>query len=246
MATRHEVPLKTDFKPAVKVLSRKPTAQSIGGGSSIGGRGGGGGQIDPSSSLARLALDNSDDEGQGNAQTLSLEERRQKAQRDREEKQRRYDEARRRLFGTASTGMNSESGDITQPKPPGSAGGGSGGEGESGRRTKGRGGGGGSSNKGGGQETKQGDALAYKSRHRTTEQVEKRQLYDPTDIAKLDSIYAQRRVAPESFAQNVSLQSTVVRADDEGQQQQQQQPIRAPRGPDGSGRGFDFRRRDAS
>lgn len=81
---REEVPLKSDFKPAMKVLSRKPTAKTAG------ATGTGSGQPDD---------DDVEDENDATKTPLTIEERQIKAQREREEKQKKYEEARQRLFG---------------------------------------------------------------------------------------------------------------------------------------------------
>ncbi len=96
LAARDHVPLKTDFRPAVKVLTRRPVA----------------GAAASSSSSAAAATasgphydddeDDEDDHGGAGKKALSPEELRLKAQRDREEKQRRYEEVRQRLFGSPS------------------------------------------------------------------------------------------------------------------------------------------------
>jgi len=86
LAARESVPLKTEFKPALKVLSRKPAVQ----------------KIDPITGLAKLTLDDGDDEEEQKKATPTPEELRLQAQRQREEKQRKYEEARARIMGTGS------------------------------------------------------------------------------------------------------------------------------------------------
>ena len=115
LAARDEVPLKSEFKPAVKVLSRKPTPKLIS-------------RNEPLTGESQLMLEDFRDEGDEGlrSNTLSPEEMRLKAQREREEKQRRYEEARKRLFGSASIspapGSTSGSRDTQKPqvlnKPP--------------------------------------------------------------------------------------------------------------------------------
>ena len=75
MQTKGSVPLKSDFKPTMKVLSRKPNG-----------------------GIEGLNLDD-DDEEEGVKKEMTPEERMQKAQKDREEKQKAYEERRRQLFG---------------------------------------------------------------------------------------------------------------------------------------------------
>jgi hypothetical protein len=96
------VPLKQEFKPAMKVLSRKPVVQ----------------RIDPATGLAKLALDDEDEEDEEQKKNQPTpEELRLKAQREREEKQRRYDEARARILGTPSG--SSTPGTTTPPTEEG-------------------------------------------------------------------------------------------------------------------------------
>lgn len=78
------VPLKTEFKPAMKVLSRKPEKKST---ANVEGMG-------------RLNIDEDDEsEEENKKKELTAEERREKAQREREEKQKKYEEVKQRLFG---------------------------------------------------------------------------------------------------------------------------------------------------
>lgn len=101
LAARDDVPLKQDFRPALKVLSRKPVIQ----------------RIDPATGLAKLSLDDDDDDEEEKKIQPTPEELRLKAQREREEKQRRYDEARARILGTPSG--SSTPGNITPPTEDG-------------------------------------------------------------------------------------------------------------------------------
>ncbi|KAI9857255.1 MAG: hypothetical protein M1824_004931 [Vezdaea acicularis] len=109
LAAREEVPLKSDFKPAVKVLSRKPTPKVIS-------------RSDPLTGESQLTVEDFRDEDDEGLQTntLSPEEMRLKSQREREEKQRRYEEVRERLFGSASTSPSpgSTSGSTTADRIP--------------------------------------------------------------------------------------------------------------------------------
>ncbi|KAL8957559.1 MAG: hypothetical protein Q9183_006024, partial [Haloplaca sp. 2 TL-2023] len=89
--TRTEVPLKSEFKPAMKVLSRKPATKTMA-------------TADPALGLEKLALedDEDDEEDEEKTRTPTAEERQIKAQKEREEKQKKYEEARQRLFGANS------------------------------------------------------------------------------------------------------------------------------------------------
>jgi len=103
--TRNDVPLKSDFKPAVKVLSRKPAPTVIA-------------RTDPVSGLEQLTIedDNDDDDDEGEKKTLTMEERQLKAQKEREEKQKKYEEVRERLFGASDTSSGPTSpGTLTPP-----------------------------------------------------------------------------------------------------------------------------------
>ena len=87
------MPLKAEFKPALQVLSRKPNAKAILSGQAISG--------------LMLGGDDEDDEVSKKLE-LSPEELRLKAQREREEKQRKYDAARERLFGSPASNTAAE------------------------------------------------------------------------------------------------------------------------------------------
>ena len=101
--TRDEVPLKTEFKPAVKVLSRKPASKKEM-------------YIDPITGLEKLTVDDDDDDEEDDTKKkpLTMEERQSKAQQEREEKQKKYEEARHRLFGTNHNPIT-KSGTTTPP-----------------------------------------------------------------------------------------------------------------------------------
>ena len=85
LRSRDVVPLKTEFKPAMKVLSRKPEKNSSAGVEGI----------------DQLNIDDDDEsENENKKHELTAEQRREKAQRELEEKQKKYEEAKQRLFGT--------------------------------------------------------------------------------------------------------------------------------------------------
>lgn len=83
------VPLKQEFKPQVKLLSRKPNAPVIA-------------KKDAVDGVAKLNLDDDEDseEESRKKRELELEERQRKAKLEREEKQRKYAEARERIMGS--------------------------------------------------------------------------------------------------------------------------------------------------
>ena len=137
-----------------------------------------------------------DDEDETTKKPLTMEERQLNAQKEREEKQKKYEEVRRRLFGaTASTIDSAIPNDSTAlPAKP---------MGDTRSRGKSRGG--------------------RDSRSTSSADSKTRQLYDPNYTVKPDSVYIQKKETqqPESGRSTPS----------------EDQPIRAPRGPDGSGRG---------
>ncbi|PTB67273.1 hypothetical protein BBK36DRAFT_1196051 [Trichoderma citrinoviride] len=109
------VPLTASFKPQVKVLSRKPVVAKrnpgAGGGASLSGGG-----------------DGDDDDLRPEQAQMTPEEIRAKQKRDREEKQRRYDEARAKIFGESApssrgsspgTGGGAGGGAVTPPRTEG-------------------------------------------------------------------------------------------------------------------------------
>ncbi|KAL8736161.1 MAG: hypothetical protein Q9166_000316 [cf. Caloplaca sp. 2 TL-2023] len=184
--TRTEVPLKSEFKPAMQVLSRKPAAKPTT-------------SINLASRLGQLSVDDDDDDEQDEVKSkiLSAEERQLQAQKERDEKRKKYDEARERLFGSNNGSAGKSLGTTTPPntKPN------SGSRGPSKNRA-----------------IAEGRSLSSSG----TAAGPARQLYDPNYTAKPDSASVQRENTP-----NTSGRSTPI----------EQQPIRNPRGPDGSGRG---------
>lgn len=220
LAARPEPPLATEFKPAVKVLSRKPAPKIIT-------------RRDPLTgalSQLRVGDDDSDDEGRKKVQ-LTPEEMRAKQQREREEKQRRYEEVRAKIFGTTTTttsspasgsgninGSNPSSGTSTpgnatpprsQPdgrSPRGRGRGGRGGYRQNDNRGDGGGGGGGGRRPG------------------SQSGINTRELYDPNYLPK-PGFQQERR----GGGAPISGRSTP---------RDEEQAIRSPRGPDGNSRGF--------
>ncbi|KAL2023244.1 hypothetical protein VTK56DRAFT_3367 [Thermocarpiscus australiensis] len=110
----NSIPLTTPFKPPVKVLSRKPNPQIVA-------------KRDPATGPAQLRL-HDDEEDEETRETP--EEIRKRQQRELEEKQRRYLEARAKIFGDPnSSSGQSTPGNVTPP---------SGSEGRQNRRGRGR------------------------------------------------------------------------------------------------------------
>lgn len=194
LAARDTIPLKTEFKPALKVLSRKPMPTIVK-------------RFDPVTGLEKFTFDEGEDEVEVKPAQLTPEELKAKTQRDREEKQKRYDEARARILGTSSVSGGSTPGAVTPPN------------GDEGRTARGKGRGRGGGNAGGTMENRRPDS-----------QSGSKELFDPNYTPKPGSS-SQRRTVEGSR----SGRSTPREED---------QIIRAPKGPDGSGRGgFGFARR---
>ncbi|KAF7589682.1 hypothetical protein BBP40_003974 [Aspergillus hancockii] len=124
LESRSDVPLKQEFKPTVTLLSRNPNPSRQS--SSLGAT---------TAGLGRLGLNNDDGSDEDNRPPQPTPEERQAiALRNREEKQRKYEEVRERLFGTpsATTSGASSPRSGTPPKHEGrgkgrSRGGGNGG-----------------------------------------------------------------------------------------------------------------------
>lgn len=183
LTSRAEVPLKSEFKPAMKVLSRKPTT----GNTTLG--------------AGQLALDNEDqdeEEDESKERVLTAEERQLKAQQEREEKQKKYEEARQRLFGVGNTSTEKSLGSTTPPRQKAN--------GEYRGMSKSRG-------------TRDGRHIVSSGAGGGPS----RQLYNPNEKTKSESMNLQTNDTTPS----TSGRSTPI----------EQQPIRSPRGPDGSGRG---------
>lgn len=97
LAAREPVPFKQDFKPALKVLSRKPAPE-----------------IDPITGMAKMTIED-DEDGQKKNQP-SPEELRIRAQRELEERKRKYAERRAELM--AESGKTTP-GSVTPPNEEG-------------------------------------------------------------------------------------------------------------------------------
>jgi hypothetical protein len=186
LAARDNVPLKTEFKPALKVLSRKPAPTIIQ-------------RVDPATGLAKMSIDDDDDEVEQKKPQPTPEELRLKAQREREEKQRKYDEAKARIYGTTS--RSSTPGTVTPPREDGKP-----------NRGKGRG-------RGQGQDMKR----------TNSNQSGTKELFDPNHTPK-PAVSIQKRNG-ETARPGLSTPK------------HEDQIIRAPKGPDGSGKGFGFANR---
>lgn len=204
LEANNPIPTASTFKPQVKVLSRKPVIAKRG---------------DPSSAMGQLSLnDDDDDDAAKKEKQLTPEELRAKQKRDRDEKQRRYDEARAKIFGESapsSRGSSPGTGTVTPPRNDGRYG-----QQQQGGRGRGRGG----SQRDGGRRQQQ--QQQQQPQQQTSTASPARELYDPNYSARPDS------------------GSGFQRRDDRLQNRDEGAPIRAPKGPDGSGRGgFGFARR---
>ncbi|KAM0252102.1 hypothetical protein ACHAQJ_007899 [Trichoderma viride] len=206
------VPLTTSFKPQVKVLSRKPVIA----------------KKDPITGLAQLSLD--DDDSRPPEVQMTPDEIRAKQKRDREEKQRRYDEARAKIFGESapsSRGSSPGTGTVTPPRT----------DGRGSHRGRGRGRGASYNNSGynysNSNVSSEGSSQQFEPRRLANQPSGRRELFDPSSSPKPDSI---RRGGREGSSSDSSMRGQAGR--------DEHQAIRSPRGPDGSGRGgFGFAQR---
>ncbi|KAH8910745.1 hypothetical protein BR93DRAFT_964601 [Coniochaeta sp. PMI_546] len=208
VAASSNVPLATGFKPAMKLLSRKPAPKTIM-------------RKDPVTGLEQLTLqdDDEDDDESAKKHQPTPEEIRLRQQKELEEKQRRYEEARAKIFG----GSNPSSGQSTPGNvtPPRSS------DGRQGQRGRGRGRG---AHRG---ENKQDHYRPDTPgrRQQPASQTGTRELFDPNYSAK-PGFNIQKRGGEGGGSPRPSSS------------REEDQVIRAPRGPDGSGRGgFGFARR---
>lgn len=202
------MPLRSEFKPPPVLLSRKgpPIIQS---------------RKPPTEAfdtldLDRKAADSSEDEDKVKAREKTLAQRQAQAAKDREEKQRKYEERRQELFGTPS-GTNNAGGINGRPTsrsggstpnsntPPGSR-----------SATPSRGGRGRGRGRGGREGTNQ---LQGRNQQRQQHFSQQQDLYDPGYAPLPESVHPLRRESPQSRTPKL------------------EQPIRTPKGPDGSGRG---------
>ncbi|KAL6910670.1 hypothetical protein GGI43DRAFT_19516 [Trichoderma evansii] len=212
------VPLTATFKPQVKVLSRKPVIA----------------KKDPVTGLSQLSLDDDDDASRAPEVQLTPDEIRAKQKRDREEKQRRYDEARAKIFGESapsSRGSSPGTGTVTPPRT----------EGRGAYRGRGRGRGGGYNNNSGYNYSNNNNvnvssetsSQQFEPRRPANQPGPRRELFDPSSSPRPDSL---RRGGREGSGSDTSMRGQAGR--------DEHQAIRSPRGPDGSGRGgFGFTQR---
>lgn len=204
MSATSTVPLATPFKPAVKLLSRKPAPKMVS-------------RKDPITGLEEMTLVDDDlDQDEAKEPQPTPEEIRMRQQREHEEKQRRYEEARAKIFGESNPSSGqSTPGNVTPPQ---------GGDSRRGRGGRGRG-------RGGYQNNNRPDDQSR--RPVTTQPPGTRELFDPSYTPK-----------PGSGAQKRNGDGSPQTNSRSGTPRDEDQIIRTPRGPDASGRGgFGFPRR---
>lgn len=149
--------------------------------------------------------DEEDEDAKKNQPTA--EELKIKAQKDREEKQRKYEEVRARLFGTSQNApVPSSPGTVT---PPGGA--------DEGKSNRGKG------------RSRGGRGVNSLENRRSETPGATRELFDPNYTPKPGSVTIQKRGAEGNSGRSTPRED--------------EQIIRAPKGPDGSGKGFGFANR---
>lgn len=162
----------------MQLLSRKPAPKVVQ-------------KIDPLTGIATMSLEDEGEEEEQKRYQPTAEEIRQRTQREREEKQRRYDEARAKIFDTGSG--TSTPGSSTPPN-----------EESKGSRGKGR----------GGKDNRQ------DNRRPESQSGGAKKLYDPNYTPSSGMVIQKRNGDSGRSTPRV-----------------EEQTIRAPRGPDPSGRG---------
>ncbi|PTU18307.1 hypothetical protein P175DRAFT_0504235 [Aspergillus ochraceoroseus IBT 24754] len=177
LETHSSVPLKQEFKPTVTLLSRNPqTAARQSSSRGVGAAAAGLGRLD-------LGANDDDDSDEDKRAEPTPEERHAIALRNLEEKQRKYEEARERLFGTPSAPTSGASSprSATPPKHEG--------------RGKGR-------SRGNGRDNNNRD-----KRDQSTASGRSRQLYDPASPSRPNAPYVPQRDRPQSGERSDNSQS---------------------------------------
>ncbi|PZD43726.1 hypothetical protein A1F97_02653 [Pyrenophora tritici-repentis] len=161
-------PVAATFKPKVTMLARKPTPQVL------------------SRNMAGMNLEDDDSEEERRKKAAAdFEERKARAQKERAEKERKYAEARERIFGSPAASAAEDSRSNSPNKPT---------------RGKGRGRGGRDS---------QPRSSNEQSPARTA--VPARQLFDPTYTPKPGSVYIHKKESSNSRPSTPSTQEKPVR-----------------------------------
>lgn len=226
-------PIKADYKTPVTVLSRKPHIARRPTSSSTSTLNGAVAGLNISDAHGEDVDDDDSDSEAKKPPQLTLEERQAIALKEREEKQRRYEEVRERLFGTSSATESGASSPGTTTPPVSQGQDGQNQRQERGNRWRGR-------NR---QNNARGDGNKENRRRSPASNTSggHKKLFDPGYSAKPNSNYGQRR--DKQPRRNNTNTSSNNQSDDAEDFQRGQAPIRTPKGPDGSGRGgFGFGR----
>ena len=157
----------------MKVLSRKPPSKPT--------------TNNIASGIERLDLEDDDDDDEevdGKKATMTLEERQAKAQRDREEKQKKYEEVRQRLFGSDNSAGQTSPGNSTASSQR-----------DSGSRRHSR-------NRGGAADGRPLSSAGNKSR----------QLYDPDYTVKAGSTYIQKKEGQVASGRSTPSEQVPIRS----------------------------------
>jgi hypothetical protein len=160
LEAKSDVPLKQEYKPAVTLLSRKPQVASRSSDSTA--------VESATARIGQLGLtpeDDSDDSENNKPPEPTPEERQAMALRNREEKQRKYEEVRERLFGSPSAPTSGSSSPRSSTPP---------------KEARGKG-----KSRGGGRDNKS-------KRDSSAASGKSRQLYDPGQSPKSSPAYLQR------------------------------------------------------
>ncbi|KAI4924623.1 hypothetical protein J4E85_007740 [Alternaria conjuncta] len=166
----HPAPVAATFKPKVTMLARKPTPQVL------------------SRNMAGMSLDDDDSEEERRKKAAAdFEERKARAQKERAEKERKYAEARERIFGSPAASAAEDSRSNSPNKAT---------------RGKGRGRGGRDS---------QPRSSNEQSPARTAHAAPPRQLFDPTYTPKPGSVFIQKKESGISRPSTPNTQEKPVR-----------------------------------
>ena len=210
VAATSNIPPTQGFKPQMKLLSRKPPPKTVK-------------TKDPVTGMEKLTIQDDVEDDEDKPPQPTPEEIRERQQRELEEKQRKYEETRAKIFGDSPSGLSSGASTPGTTTPPLA------GEGSSRGNYRGRGRGrGGRGGRGGQRNQENFNKAEVQDRRPGNTGSPFRELFDP-DAGSKPGSRQQQRVAGTSSPPHGP-----------------EQAIRAPRGPDGSGRGgFGFAQRDA-
>ncbi|KAL5120238.1 hypothetical protein ACEQ8H_001796 [Pleosporales sp. CAS-2024a] len=150
---RNPVPVQAPFRPKVTMLARKPAPQVL------------------SRSLAGISLDDDSDEERRKKAEADFEQRKLRAQKERAEKERKYAQARERIFGSPAAEEASPTNSPTKPT-----------------RAKGKG-------RGARETPPRSSNEQSPARPPPPPAAPTRQLYDPTYMPKPGSVFIQKKEA---------------------------------------------------